>query len=273
MVRIGLDSFSYNLHMEHPEEPQDVFWFLQRIVDLGLNGCQVDPRHLQGWDPDVVSRVGDFCRDNGLYLDLGTGGFDSAYLAGRLEVAHRAGAGSLRTFFGGHRHQMKPDEIRWGIEHAVEGLLGVRPSCEATGVKVGVENHEEFTADEILEIVQRVNHPMIGACLDSGNTLPVGDDPVEATRKLAPHTVCMHFKDWRVHWSDGVPRWEHCPLGEGEARAAEVFTLLRELRPELPITIENPTWGSCAPVTREDEEHNVTRSVEWVRDMETRQQP
>ena len=270
MVKLGLDSFSYNLHMENPQKPLDVFWFLNRVVELGLDGCQVDPRHLGDWKADLMNGIGQFCSDNGLYLELGTWRYDFDTVSMQLQRASEAGARCLRTFYGGFRHETSAHDLRKAMSDTTEGLKRLAPVAEDAGVPLALENHEEFTSEEIVEILEAVGSPYVRACLDTGNGMPVGEDPVDCVRNLAPYAAATHLKDWVVRFEDGVPSWEDRALGEGEAKTAQVYAILRHKLPDLPLTIELPTFGSSRQVTIEDEERNVVKSVEFARGLESR---
>lgn len=269
MARLGLDSFSYNLHLEDPASPRDVFWFLEKVVGLGLDGCQIDPRHLSDWDEGLIRKVGEFCRDRGLYLELGTGGYGFEKLSRRLALARAAGARCLRTFCSGRRCDMSPAQIAELAADAAEGLRRLAGAAEAAGVPIALENHGVFTSGEIIAILDDVDSPYVRCCLDTANSLLVGEDPLECTRALAPYAAAVHLKDWIVRFEDGAPRWEDRILGQGEGKVAEVYRTLREANPDLPITIENPTWGSSRPVAPEDEERNVVSSVAFARRLES----
>ncbi len=268
MARLGLDSFSCNLHMEHPEEPKDIRWFLDLLLELGLDGCQVDPRHLKGWDRGILRTASDFCRDHGLYLELGTGGFGFEDISMKLELARDAGTRSLRTFYGGHRHLLGPEDIRRMVRESTDGLKRLSDVAASNDVILAIENHEEFTGAEVAEIIMAVGSPYVRACLDTGNGMMVGEDPLDCTTTLAPFAACVHLKDWMVVQEDGAPRWEDRPLGQGDARAAEAYEAIRAAQPGIPVTIENPTWGSRRPRRRADEKANIVESVRFARSLE-----
>ncbi len=268
MMKLGLDSFSCNLHMEHPEEPKDIRWFLDLLLELGLDGCQVDPRHLKGWDLGILRTASGFCREHALYLELGTGGFGFEDISMKLQLARDAGARSLRTFYGGHRHLLSAEDIRRMVREAAEGLKRLADVAAASDVILAIENHEEFTGAEVVEIIRAVDSPYVQACLDTGNGMMVGEDPLECTRALAPHAACVHLKDWVVVQEDGAPRWEDRPLGQGDASAAEAYAVIRAAQPGIPVTIENPTWGSRRPRTRADERASLVESVRFARSLE-----
>lgn len=265
MLKLGLDSFSFNLHLEHPEDPKDIGWFLDQVLELGLDGMQIDPRHLLGWNPDILQKAALFCSKHSLYLELGTGGLGFEDISRKLDMAARAGARTLRTFYGGHRHQFSSESLQQAIADTTEGLKRLGDVAASCGVILALENHEEFTSLEIVQMLQAVDHPFVRACLDTGNGMMVGEDALECTDNLTDYAACVHLKDWVVRWNEDIPQWEDRPLGTGDARAAEVFQMLRTRCPHLPITIENPTWGASRKRSRQDEMQNIRQSIAFLR--------
>jgi sugar phosphate isomerase/epimerase len=67
--------------------------------------------------------------------------------------------------------------------------------AEDLGVKMAVENHIDFTADEILQLLEEVDSDYFGLNFDTGNFLRLLDDPVKGMEKLAPYVLATHVKD------------------------------------------------------------------------------
>lgn len=67
--------------------------------------------------------------------------------------------------------------------------------AESYGVKLAVENHIDFTADEILQLLEGVGSEYLGLNFDTGNFLRLLDDPVKGMEKLAPYVLATHVKD------------------------------------------------------------------------------
>ena len=67
--------------------------------------------------------------------------------------------------------------------------------AEDNGVKLAVENHIDFTADEILQLLNEVDSPNFGLNFDTGNFLRLLDDPIAGMEKLAPYVLATHVKD------------------------------------------------------------------------------
>ena len=82
------------------------------------------------------------------------------------------------------------------------------------GVAVTLENHQDLTSAELLQICD-AGRPHIGVCLDTGNPLAVGEDPVEFARAVAPFVVHIHLKDYRVFWDAEGYRLARCAIGAG----------------------------------------------------------
>jgi sugar phosphate isomerase/epimerase len=87
-------------------------------------------------------------------------------------------------------------------------------------VVLAIENHIDFTSREILQIVEGVGSEFLRVNFDTGNTLRLYEDPVEAARRLAPYTVATHTKDIVTLPKGGSPAerftyWPSAPCGEG----------------------------------------------------------
>jgi sugar phosphate isomerase/epimerase len=87
-------------------------------------------------------------------------------------------------------------------------------------VVLAIENHIDFTSKEILDIVEGVDSDHLRVNFDTGNTLRLYEDPVEAAKRLAPYTVATHTKDIITLPKGGAPSerfayWPSAPCGEG----------------------------------------------------------
>lgn len=125
-----------------------------------------------------------------------------------LEVAHRLGS-PLGLFYFGYGGRVNHDGR---IRLAVEQIARLADAAAAYGMTVTTENYDYFTSDDFLEIFQQLDRPNVGLHNDTGNWLILGEDPLSATRKMAPYTHHAHVRDYVLR--DGV--FSSVPIGQGQ---------------------------------------------------------
>lgn len=89
----------------------------------------------------------------------------------------------------------------WDIkEWLIPVLKELTAYARASGVTLIIENHGYIggASEELLDILDEVDSDNLKILLDFGNFLLVGEDPLKGTRALAPHTVHVHIKDYRI---------------------------------------------------------------------------
>ena len=79
--------------------------------------------------------------------------------------------------------------------------------AEAYGIRMAVENHIDFTADEMLRLLTEVNSPWLGINFDTGNFLRLLDDPIKGMAKLAPYVYATHITDLKVQKGIAADEW------------------------------------------------------------------
>ena len=124
-----------------------------------------------------------------------------------LEIARRLGSPIGLFYFGYGGRVTREGRIRL----AVEQVARLADAAADLGMVVTTENYDFFTSDDFLEIFQRLDRPNVGLHNDTGNWLILDEDPLEATRKMAPYTWHAHVRDYVLE--DGV--FTSVPIGQG----------------------------------------------------------
>jgi sugar phosphate isomerase/epimerase len=124
-----------------------------------------------------------------------------------LEVAHQLGS-PLGLFYFSYGGRVNRDGR---IRLAVEQVGRLADAAAEYGMIVTTENYDYFTSDDFLEMFQRLDRPNVGLHNDTGNWLLLDEDPLEATRKVAPYTFHAHVRDYDLR--DGV--FTSVPIGRG----------------------------------------------------------
>ena len=232
---LGLETFSY--HLAFAYGGMDVFSFIERTHGFGLDGVQInaegfDMGHLGGDDPGFLKEVRSAIDEYQMYVEVDSNIATSEHLSKMLGVCNILGADKLRVYasMGG--------DIKEELGRAPERLREVLPLCAEYGVKIAFENHEYETSDEVLEVVRKVDSEYVGTHVDTGNSMSVWEDPVQAVKAMAPYAVSTHFKDSQVIVVNGEPFIVGVPLGRGSIDCAECFRILAEESPLERINIE-----------------------------------
>ena len=83
------------------------------------------------------------------------------------------------------------------MTRVVEALKQIAPRAEGKGVVLGLEN--TLTADQNLEIIDRIGSDMAQVYYDVGNSTHYGYDVPSELRKLGKSRICeIHLKDWKT---------------------------------------------------------------------------
>jgi hypothetical protein len=118
-------------------------------------------------------------------------------------------------------------------------LRELAPLAKSLGLTIGVENHLDFTVEELRDLIQCVDSPNVGVMFDVGNTIGTLDDPVEAADLLGPYTVATHYKDFAITETPDGFTFCMVPLGCGSLQLPAITKrLLRHADPKMGMSIE-----------------------------------
>lgn len=154
--------------------------------------------------PHVKRRIADAGLEMAVYSisnnfiqpEAGARARELADLKRGVDIALELEVDLLRVFSGSARDDVSQEE---GEAWILEGLSAGAAYAEARGVTLALENHGRFAgrSDQVRAIIEQVGSPALRVNFDTGNFLPVGQDPVEAARELADWVVLVHLKDIR----------------------------------------------------------------------------
>ncbi|MFT5299344.1 MAG: sugar phosphate isomerase/epimerase [Mariniblastus sp.] len=106
-----------------------------------------------------------------------------------IDRASHMGAPHIR-FFAGTRKQLEATPETLGS--AIQALQECVEYAEKKGIFIGVENHGQLTADQVLAICNGVKSDWFGVNLDSGNF--ISDDPYRDIERCAERAVNVQIK-------------------------------------------------------------------------------
>jgi len=284
-VKVGIDSYSFHRYFGevYPGLQKDpgVRWdmagdFVGYARAQGVDEVALEtlffPAFDQGYCRDLKARLD----EAGLARVIGWGhpdglhgGRDEAALADlkrHIPVAPLLGASTMRIVVSSMLYVNDPKEPQ--IQGSIRMLKEAVEVARDHGVTLALENHIDFTSAELLRIVEGVGSERLKVNFDTGNALRLFEDPVEAARRLAPHTIATHTKDITVRGKGGTPMerftwWPSCPVGAGLVDVPALARVLDEAGFTGSLAVEldllAPTWAD------RKEEDLVAESVAYLR--------
>jgi sugar phosphate isomerase/epimerase len=133
------------------------------------------------------------------------------------------------------------DVGRWKrfVDRTAACLVELGPLLREHGLRIGIENHWDYSTYEIVQIAERAGPDVAGVGLDTGNLPILGEAPGPALERAAPYTVTTHLKEFfLISTPTGAAR-PLVTLGDGQVGMAEAVGRLRRHNPELNFTIED----------------------------------
>ena len=121
-------------------------------------------------------------------LEVGANMLTSSNLERYIEIAEKLHSAILRFIIDGVDY--RPD-----IHEVISIIKRAEPELKKRGIILALENHDRLFASDFLKIIEKVNSPYVGICLDCANSLGLGEGFREVVSTLAPYTVNFHLKE------------------------------------------------------------------------------
>ena len=119
-------------------------------------------------------------------------------------------------------------EIVAQLRNVVDKLKQAAPLAQEAGVKIAVENHTDAFSEEVIWVLDQVNHPFVGACIDTVNALHVTENPMTAIENLAPRAFTNHFRDGKILIRPDGFKLTGAAVGEGDLDMKRSYELIKE---------------------------------------------
>lgn len=253
---------------------------MDKAVEWGLDGLHITGCDLEDKGDERLEAVRSAAEAHGLYLEYNFSRdeeFDPRLtdtLERGLEITEKIGADlaklSLdirrpRPLYGSCFH---PQVMRQLCD-VYDEVRAVLPRLEKTGIKLALENHTETFSDEIIWLIEQINHPLVGACVDTVNSMGVLENPEEAVEKLAPYAFCNHFCDHKLDRDQFGIRFHGVALGDGDIDCVKTYQTICELSPTDRITfeIEWDMGEDSLETARKKEMEACLKSIRYAREV------
>jgi len=234
----------WNPKLESSKYPgfTDAIDLIRHCHQIGSGGVQVV---VNNWSPEFAKKVRSEKEKLGLYLE---GSIGMPFTASEVETfeknilaAKSAGMDIIRTVCTtGRRYEIyhSASDFEAARARAITCLQLGEPVLRKHKVKLGVENHKDWRAPELAELIKKISSEWIGVTLDFGNSIALMEDPMEVIKTLAPFAVSTHVKDMGLEeYDDGVLLSE-VPLGTGILDLPAIVALCKKHNPGITFNLE-----------------------------------
>ncbi|MDC6354846.1 MULTISPECIES: sugar phosphate isomerase/epimerase family protein [Robiginitalea] len=209
---------------------------------LGFGGVQVNVR---GWDREMVREVRNRQESLGMFVEgqirLPRDDADADRFEKEIRAGKDAGVRIFRTVcLSGRRYENFSDleSFEKFRRESREAIRRAEPIAAKHRVKLAVENHKDWRAGEMLNLLSEFDSEWIGVTLDTGNNIALLERPMEVVDALAPYTFSVHLKDMGVEeYPDGFLLSE-VPLGEGYLDLQGMINRIRKENPSVRFNLE-----------------------------------
>ncbi|MCA9212590.1 MAG: TIM barrel protein [Planctomycetales bacterium] len=220
----------------------DPFEFLEHCHKVGAGGMQVD---LGTLELNLASQLRDRASDLGVFVEAilsvpkDQGDLDRFTRA--MQTAAAAGATAARTTIIPGRRYEYFDSLEMFREFETRGRRSLElaaPVAEKLKVPLAVENHKDHRNAERVALFEQISSEFVGACVDTGNSIALLEDPVETVEAFAPWAHSVHLKDQAVRpYADGFLLAD-IPLGQGCLDLKKMVSILRTRKPNVNFNLE-----------------------------------
>ena len=200
--KIGISSFTYCFACgsrpftkpQHIMTPHDL---IDKAVALGADVVQFgDNMPLEVYNDEELEQIRVHAESYGVETEVGMRKATAERLSDYILITRKVGGRILRVITDGIG--FTPD-----MHELCRILASMIPQLEESGVVLGIENHDRFSAREYAEMVETINHPQVGLTVDTVNSLSHEEHIDEVLKYMAPYCVCLHMKDYVIKRYNG----------------------------------------------------------------------
>jgi sugar phosphate isomerase/epimerase len=232
-MKVGIDSYCFHRFFgevypdqKPPAKKMTMQDFLKRAKELKVDGVSLESCFFPSVDPvwfkDLKTQLDEYKFDRvyawGHPDGLERGKNWTAYeeMVASIPNAAAIGADVMRVVGSSLMFRHEPHGPQ--IKALVKMFKKAVKVAKDTGVKLAVENHIDFTSDEIFQLLGEVDSEYFGLNFDTGNFLRLLDDPIKGMEKLAPYVLATHVKDLMPDKNARPTDWHFfagVPVGKG----------------------------------------------------------
>lgn len=224
-MKFGISSYAFGWSIgfgsERPEVPMDEEGLFRQATLHNVRTIQIaDNLPLEHFSEERLERLRCNANAAGIQIEVGARRLTIDRLRLYADLARYFQSPFVRFVIDDRDFHPNLDEI----EHTMVAGLPL-----LDGIVLAIENHDRFKAEELRRLLEKIDSPQLGICLDTANSIGAGEGLQTVLEQLGPWTVNAHIKDIAIRRVDTLMGFtiEGRPAGQGDL---DIPSLLRNLK-------------------------------------------
>jgi 3-oxoisoapionate decarboxylase len=258
-MKLGIGSYTYTWAIGVPgyvyeDKKLTALELVNRAAELGVEVVQIcDNLPLHKLTDKELQEVRVAAEKAGIKIEVGTRGVEPEHLRIYLQIAEYVKSDILRVIL--HKNQGSIT-----IQEAAAYIKEVLSEFEVKNISIAIENHERHPVRELAALINELNSPYAGICLDTVNSFGALESPREVIETLSPYTINLHFKDFQIKRLDHMMGFQitGTPAGKGMLDAGNLLEVMKEQGKDQSVILE--LWTPYAGTIRD----TVIKENQWA---------
>jgi 3-oxoisoapionate decarboxylase len=260
-IGVGTYAFFWQWHTT-AVQPLSLTEMIDKAAGWAVSLFQIcDYPLIESYDDASLAALRRHAADRGVQLELGTRGVRPEHLERYLRIAQALDVRLVRSMINAADHQPT-------VEEAIGLLKQTVPGYEEAGVTVALETYEQIRVHDLVRVVEEVDSPSLGICLDPANCVAALEVPVTTVELTAPYVRNIHVKDFAFSRQDGWVGFTlaGCPLGEGLLDYRHLVNTVQAEQRGLNQIIEHwLPWQGDSATTIQTEDQWTLHNLSYLR--------
>ena len=261
MIGLGTYAFFWQLSTRVPQ-PMSLIDAFEATKALGVDLFQIcDYAPLDELTEAQLTDAARCARELGLTIQLGTKGLEPERLERFLALAETFDARLVRGM-------PYNDTFRPTRETAADILSTWMPRYRAAGVTLALETYEQIATGDLVALIERVESPALGVCLDPANVVARLELPRDCVEATAPLVLNVHVKDFAFARQPGWVGFTYggAPMGTGLHDYAHLRRTVEPRERGIDEIVEHwLSWQGDAETTVRTEREWTRTTIEYLR--------
>lgn len=238
---LGGSPTAFSVRRKAAKEKNQPFDIIEHCHQIGLRGAE---SILRSPTPEAIKSIRQKVDGYGmvvvLNIPLPKSESDVDQFDSGVAACKEAGAIALHAAMTDRRYEefTSLEQFEAKFAQCQRTIELAEPVLRRHRMRLAIENHKGWRANEQAAWMKRVSSEWVGVCLDMGNNISLCEMPDETFDALTPYAIFSHMKDMGVEFYQDGYLLSEVPFGEGVIDLKARVAQLRRKDPNMLFCIE-----------------------------------